>query len=791
MLPPLTWVALTYLAGLIFAKYAGFSLSAGIISLTGALGLWLMLLITRRWPGVFWLIRKSHRLGLPPILLILSFIIGLVRMQAACLPLSEGHLAWYNEKGVVTIIGVITDYPDRRNASQLITVKTHSLSLGLPPSISRPIMGKVIVTTGITTAWEYGDEIRLTGRLSTPSDEADFSYREYLAHHSIHSSLYYPEIIFIDGDHGNPIVGWIYALRSKAQSILSIVFPAPESALLSGILLGIENDIPPDIQTAFRNTGTTHIIAISGFNISILAALFSIIFYRFFGPQKGALITAITLGIYVILTGASPSVVRAAIMGSLGLFASLIGRRQTGVNSLAFTGAIMCLVNPFLPWDISFQLSFMATLGLILFAGQMSTFTKQILYRLFKSRVVDKVADPIAEYCLYTIAALITTFPIMAYHFHAFSWLALISNPLILPAQPAVMILGGLALLLSLLWLPLGQLVAYLAWPFLAYTIKVVELLNATNGNPIISIHLGVGFFVLYYAIIFLVFLLGTGSFIKRLMQPGLIILLCSAVVAILWRTALSTPDGKLHVVIFENGPSESVLLQSPTGRYILIGGGSQSSQLSADLGKWLPPHNHSLDLVFLPVTDKQSIRSISHGTNGVTIDHLIWIGDPARHSGARDLCESISVNKITSSMDLSQTTFQLAPDVFLRFTMHQTDNGVFFLNWKDFFMLIPINIDRSDWLIKSLNTQSNETFSVIQLAANGDQEHNPRGIIRLANPTLIIVNSAPGESTTGGAGLYEDISMLTTKQNGWVHIITDGSQLWVETERCPNNRGK
>ena len=141
--------------------------------------------------------------------------------------------------------------------------------------------------------------------------------------------------------------------------------------------------------------------------------------------------------------------------------------------------------------------------------------------------------------------------------------------------------------------------------------------------------------------------------------------------------------------------------------------------------------------------------------------------------------------------MDLSQTAFQLAPDVFLRFTMHQTDNGVFFLNWKDFFMLIPINIDQPDWLIKSLNTQSNETFSVIQLAANGDQEHNPRGIIRLANPTLIIVNSAPGESTAAGPGLYEDISMLTTKQNGWVHIITDGSQLWVETERYPNNRGK
>ena len=119
---------------------------------------------------------------------------------------------------------------------------------------------------------------------------------------------------------------------------------------------------------AFQQTGTAHIIAISGFNISILAGLFVRGFGRFTRRWVAVVLALLSISFYTLLVGAQPSVVRAAIMGAVGLFGPLLGRRQVGANSLAFVAALMCLFDPTLPWDISFQLSFSGTLGLVLFA---------------------------------------------------------------------------------------------------------------------------------------------------------------------------------------------------------------------------------------------------------------------------------------------------------------------------------------------------------------------------------------------------------------------------------------
>jgi competence protein ComEC len=222
--------------------------------------LWITLSLARK--PRFWLVRKHTHLGLPPILLVLSFAIGIVRMQMTSLPISSSELSWYNNRGVVTIKGVICGYPDRRDTFQLLTVDASSLST-VNNADTMAIDGRLIIRTGIDASWVYGDEVLLTGRLTTPSNESDFSYRDYLARQSIHSTLYYPDIVLITRGHGNPLVSRIYSIRDKGLSILSRVFPMPESALLSGILLGVDNDIPASIQTAFRVTGTTHIIAIS------------------------------------------------------------------------------------------------------------------------------------------------------------------------------------------------------------------------------------------------------------------------------------------------------------------------------------------------------------------------------------------------------------------------------------------------------------------------------------------------------------------------------------------------
>ena len=783
MLPPLSWVALIFISGLIFAENFHINLSAGVATMAVTIVAWVVFSLLRK-PGL-WVIQKNRLIGLSPALILFLFLAGVLRYQISTPPVSQNNLAYYNEKGIVTMTGEVYGFPDRRDTFQLLTVRVNQLS---PPGggfTGLPVAGRVIVRTGIDTTWNYGDFIEMTGRLATPSDEADFSYQDYLTRRSIGSSLYFPKLVSITRGGGSSLMRWIFTLRDRGLTILADLYPMPESALLSGILLGIDSGIPEDIQNAFRATGTTHIIAISGFNISILAGLLSSVFYRLFGARKGVMATIITLIFYVVLTGASPSVIRAAIMGSLGLFASLIGRRQTGINSLAFVAAAMCLFNPYLPWDVSFQLSFLSTLGLILFAEPMVAWLGGCFDRLLPTRSLEHVAEMIGEYCLFTLAALITTFPVMAYHFHSFSWSSLITNPLVLPAQPAVMALGGLSLLLGYLWLPLGKLVSYLAWPFVAYTIKIIEWFGQQTGNTPETLNIGMGFIVIYYLALIVFLTKHKTPGIKRLVQPNLIIIIGLAVTIFAWRSALSLPDGNLHVYFFQNGPSENLLIRSPSGENILINAGSKSSSLANALGQRLPSATRHLDYVFLPVSDKSAIRALRHGISDIGVENLVWLGDPTGLASIRDLQNNIEVHTVTNSIEQEGMVYYLATDIAMEiFDSADAGGWVFIIEWDRFRLLLPIHVDNESWLESDLSSDHPGAFSAILLAGHGELELNPPSLIKRLYPTLIIVNSDTDDPDINTSFNLINCKILTTDQNGWVHLTTDGEQLWVAVER-------
>ena len=226
-------------------------------------------------------------------------------------------------------------------------------------------------------------------------------------------------------------------------------------------------------------------ICFYGFNITILAGLFSTLFVKLLGKRRRFLaagLSAAAIGLYTILVGAEAAVVRAALMGALALFARQVGRQQDGLNSLGLVAALMALANPDILWDVGFQLSFMATLGLVLYAAPLTEAFLRLASRRLSSSAAQRLSGPVGEYVLLTFAAQITTLPVIAYHFNRISLVAFLVNPLILPAQPPVMIVGGLALLVSLVFQPLGQLLAYLAWPFVVFTIRVVEFFAPFPG---------------------------------------------------------------------------------------------------------------------------------------------------------------------------------------------------------------------------------------------------------------------------------------------------------------------
>jgi competence protein ComEC len=155
---------------------------------------------------------------------------------------------------------------------------------------------------------------------------------------------------------------------------------------------------------------------ICGFNISIIAGLFTLAFSRILGRRWGVVVAILGVIIYTVLVGSSPSVLRAAIMGILALFAWQLGR-QTGINTLAITAAAMAGFNPSILWDPGFQLSFAATLGLVLYAEPLQTWFTNLLTRRLSPATARRIAGSVGSYLLFTLAAQVMTLPIIAYHF--------------------------------------------------------------------------------------------------------------------------------------------------------------------------------------------------------------------------------------------------------------------------------------------------------------------------------------------------------------------------------------
>jgi ComEC/Rec2-related protein len=254
-------------------------------------------------------------------------------------------------------------------------------------------------------------------------------------------------------------------------------------------------------------------------------------------------------------------VVRAAIMGALLVIATRLLGRPTFAPARLFTAAIaMTLINPFILWDVGFQLSFAATLGLMLYLGPWSQWTQNNLRRIADPETASRLTRTLSEVVLATIAAMLLTLPLILYHFERLSLISPIANLFILPAQPGVMIWGGLSTMTGMVVPAVGQLFAWVAWLFLSYTIGLVRLFASVPAASLPLIISPAGVAALYLIIFSITWL----AWIGRERRGGLITslsqnltrkiaLIGTVIIAILvvaW--ALSQPDGKLHVTFFD-----------------------------------------------------------------------------------------------------------------------------------------------------------------------------------------------------------------------------------------------
>ena len=307
---PLFWLSLAFIIGIVLGEYLDWHLYIwvimGVIALFFTILLWLLQHFSIQRYQV---IRDSiPSLSVPYPLLFMFLCLGAVRLLAAQPDLADPEfIAAHNDTDkLVTVRGVLEAPADVRDTSINLRVEAESVRYEGEP-ISIPTAGLLLARVETGGEWQYGDHVALRSKLKTPPEDEEFSYRDYLAHQGIYAYMSSAEAIRLEGGHGNPILSAIYALKGRALAMVYQLWPDPEASLMAGILLGVESGIPENVQVAFKNTGTSHIIVISGFNITIIAGLFVLLFSKLLGRLRGAFAAAVAIVIYTILVVRAPT----------------------------------------------------------------------------------------------------------------------------------------------------------------------------------------------------------------------------------------------------------------------------------------------------------------------------------------------------------------------------------------------------------------------------------------------------------------------------------------------------
>ncbi len=427
----LIFSSIFFALGILFASAFNFS---GLVSL---MALFLSLLAFL----YCFLIQKYF--GAQAALFFLVFALGMLRLQSA--EINNQFTGIFEQKKLLE--GLVVEEPDVRENRQLITF--------LPDGFNQ----NLLLTTTKAQSFFYGDRLAVEGKVVSAKAFDDFDYPKYLERFNVYALEKYPKILILKSRRGLETKYWLLKIKTAFSDRIAKYLSEPQASLLLGILIGARKTLPQNIVENFNQTGVSHIIAVSGFNITIIISGLMAFSYLF-GRRLSFWISLFLIFAFTIIAGASASVVRAAIMGGLLLLAMNIGRQYKIVPSLFLAALIMLAINPkILFWDIGFQLSFAATLGIVFFVPEFS-------------KHLENSEDffGLKPLLITTMAAIISTMPLVLLHFGRLSLVAPVVNLLILPFLPYIMLLGFLVALPVL-----GAGCAFAVNLLLIYVLKVTS----------------------------------------------------------------------------------------------------------------------------------------------------------------------------------------------------------------------------------------------------------------------------------------------------------------------------
>jgi competence protein ComEC len=804
-MPPLVPFVIAWLGGLIVAHH--WLVPLGVPPVPVAL-----LSIVPLVAIPLWWHDRSVRLGS---LCALALLAGALRYQSAVPDLDDpGLVAHYNDRGWITVEGIVADYPDQRDTWTNLTLAVESLEQE-PGQEAEPARGRILVRAPRYPQVRYGDRLRVSGLLETPPVFEDFSYEEYLQRKGISSVIWHPQIEELGSGQGSPWRGALFAAKGRARQALGHLLPDPEAALLQGIVLGTKSSISRELYEKYNATGTSHIIVISGVNITLVSGLFSLIFGRLLGKRRAYWLTLGGIAAYVALVGADAAVVRAGLMGGLYVTALYLGRRSTAYVSLLATALALTIINPLSLWDAGFQLSFAATLSLILFAPALERLLERGLAHFLAPEYAGRTVRSLRDGLVMTLAAQILTVPLVAYHFGRLSLVSPLANALIALVQPPVMVLGSLAAALALLppLEPLAQVVAWIPWLCLAYTDAVVQWLA---GWPLVSIpvdSMGPGWLLLCGAGLSLGaagLWLSDARRRQRLLArvrapagwPGYAALSLAGAGAVLaWLAVAQLPDGRLHVAFLDVGQGDAILITTPMGQQVLVDGGPSPAALTSALGKEMAFWDRSLDLVIMTHADADHLTGLVEVLNryavgawldnGLASEDVLYTECQALQEGTAGAVRHVLA--AGHELDLGQgVTLEVLhpPPGGMPAGDANANSVVLRLVWGQASFLLTGDIE-AEAEAQLLRSGQPLAALVLKVAHHGSGDSSGAEFLAAVAPRYAVISVGaenrfghPAPAVLSRLAASGETTVFRTDQEGTVEFVTDGERVWVQTGR-------
>lgn len=733
------------------------------------------------------------------------------------------------------LTGSITDEPKLEAHSRLLLVAVSTLSLdnGTTWQNTRGLIEVQTPGNAIDDPYapQYGDNVELLGNLQP---------RPPTSGPNIFASMSFPRIS-VNQSGGNPLIAALYRLRIFLATIITRVLPQPMAALLIAIVLSLRTPALMSLIPLFNVTGTAHLIAPSGFKVTILAGLVKDNTSRLFIRRKkqfrpllpaekqhrnrgqmlatGLVVASIVT--YTFLSGGSPAALRAGIMGLILALAPRFGRVYNVYNALAFAALLISALDPFVLWDTGFLLSMFGTLGIIVLTP--------LLMRPFQRLEHIRVCYFLIEIMMVTLAAESATWPIFALTFHQVSLIASIANLLTVPLLAALIVLGLFVCLAGAIWLPAGIVCGWVIWPLLWYVIQAVTSLPRASIT-INSVASSVAW--TYYALLILVTSmmlrcwppqrqqsghLKTGPPLLsknmwRILQLGaaLVFILAIGTTAVAARTSNALTITFLNVApIGQYSQGEAILIQTPDNKTALIDGGLDAAALATELDSRLPFWQHRLDMVILTSPRQDELVGLEDIVSRYQVGEAVDAGMLHPNAGYALYRRTISERNIPYAQLRQGATItlgtQLAMQVFWPVSpLHKgseenQDNGLIVrLLAPGLRMLLLSATSLSKYALTGLLTTVDHHYlaaDVVQMIGDASKAFPAElhTVLQVIHPSLVVISPAALSAKLRKAGANSVLTALQsisgtwqiaqTSQRGTINISSNANGWTMQTD--------